>query len=297
MYAPTLLCKKIHSFLLQRIFEELDPKLFNDISVPKESCFIEDGVHPAHYKCRIPQQYYRPTILCENQAWLFYNLFHVVEHLPLSDSNYQLIVYLLEHRMLYLKKESISDITREDILDAFTYVIQNADPETLIFGELKAGFIVFLNGDRLLEHFVDQILYFIEKVKMTKHGLDNALSMASAFNVFMYPKFHERIKKLPFEEFNLLEDFTLYYIYKFLLDKDHKYPLIDDITLQYATQTQKAISEETALELSLAIIDLVTLVPIESEPTMDWLSICLQEYEKRLGTFESRWSQTSSKTS
>lgn len=287
MYAQTIVCEKVQAFLIQRIFHELDPRLFDDINFPIEKQEMQGHSEREYCCCTIPGEYFCPTKRYKNQVRMFYRFFYMSEQLPLSEQNYRLIVYLLEHRFLLLRKDNINDVIRKDIVDAFVYAIGQSDPKDLRICELKVGLLILIGENTLLELFVDEILFFFELI----HDYDQALSFAYALEVFKYPMFHDKIAKLAPEKCKELSEFALYYLYRFILDDGQAYPLLDELALDYLRVKNPKIGQEKAQEEALYIIDQLTLLLMHTWESKQRLSAALEEYKKRLGTFRKIWKQ------
>ena len=103
-----------------------------------------------------------------------------IQELPITENNFELIIYGLEYQYLHLKFRTLE---RKDVIDIIGYVISTSDGK---FGITNLVESIQLIIDPKLRVVVDDFASFTKTFpNLTKTSLNHALAITYAYGIFL----------------------------------------------------------------------------------------------------------------
>ncbi|KAI5957212.1 hypothetical protein KGF54_000140 [Candida jiufengensis] len=236
---------QIETYLLQRIFEDLDPNIFNNINlntndepyqkIPKTNAQIKSSIRESK----------TTTIHFKYQIKVFNHIIKLLEPITnkLNKSNYKIAVLYLENSILNPQK---TNNTRRHILDIIYYIYENIDDEQILdLKEIEKILHLFIRKNDEFDSIISDLNYFIivskhdllkidniyNPVKTSKLLILNALSLTYSFELFHYPETADKLDKLNIHYKILINQFAPYY-FTYALNENLNKKKFDE-TLKY----------------------------------------------------------------
>lgn len=261
---------KIQTYLLRRIFEDLDPSLFQTIEGPilpsptsasslspstgqdsqetillHNSIEINDTTSPRRFK---------------NQIIVYNQIINLINHYKsqLTDDNYKLIVLYFEYYYLNIKlNRVIDDNPRRQVLNYIDYILSSIDDTVLYTTTIEIDKILHTFNQTCNLPQLDDVLsdfnYFIKQFQsnITKTTLIHAVSLTFAYEVFQYPTMANKInnnKSTNLKQRRLLIQFSRFYFItawlNYTQNKSLKFIALDEVAQQFCqTEFDKVVKD------------------------------------------------------
>ncbi|KAK6874931.1 hypothetical protein K6H11_001254 [Candida tropicalis] len=253
---------QVQTFLLHRIFKDLDRSLFetDDTVISK----TETGSKTIPYEYRIKS----PTAILKNQISIYNTIVGRIKKLPVTERNFEFLVYLFEYRYLYLRTSYLS---RKNVIDLVRYVINSFTHPIdvpLLIDTMKALLDPPLTN--ILDDFASFVRFF---PNLTKYSLNNAIALTYAYEMFFYPDLEQKL--------SMVKDFLRHYYYSFL--HRHEGTFLDILEeVQKFCKEYHPNNEEVQANY---IFDKLTLSEFTTDEIISRLQASEMEYRKRLNEF------------
>ncbi|KAI5968165.1 uncharacterized protein KGF55_000012 [Candida pseudojiufengensis] len=238
----------IETYLLQRIFEDLEPQSFDSLDLSfsidnnlklqksKTTNHVKFNDNSTNTKKHIPprrKSIVTSTSQIKNQIKLYNKILKLLEpfETKLDDTNYKIAILYLEDQILHPKK-SIKNI-RTYMLDIIYYIYKNIDDEQpLNLREIENTLHYFMAKRDQFDLIISDLNYFEATVKSEQHN-DNfnnikkskllilrALAYTYAFEKFQYPHISNKIDNLESYNYRILLNQLSPYYFLWALDEN-----------------------------------------------------------------------------
>ncbi|RCK66012.1 hypothetical protein Cantr_01807 [Candida viswanathii] len=253
---------QVQTFLLHRIFKDLDKSLFeaDDPVISK----TQTGSKTIPYEYRIRS----PTATLKSQISVYNTIVGRIKKLPVTERNFEMLIYLFEYRYLYLRT---NDLSRRNVIDLVKYVV-NSCPHSLDVSTLIDTMKLLLDQSLsvVLDDFADFVRYF---PNLTKYSLNNVIAITYAFEIFFYPDMYEKLFKV--------STFIRHYYFTYLHRREGTFV---DILEEVQRFCRDRYPYDEDLQASY-IFDILTLSEFTTDGVVFRLLESEKEYRKRLNEF------------
>ncbi|AOW31571.1 hypothetical protein MG5_06218 [Candida albicans P57072] len=259
---------RVETFILHRIFVDLNKDLFEKITQEPIVSRVKTGSKyiPYEYIVQSPT-----TTILKNQIAVYNAISEKIQELPITENNFELIIYGLEYQYLHLKFRTLE---RKDVVDIIGYVISTSDGK---FGITNLVESIQLIIDPKLRVVVDDFASFTKTFpNLTKTSLNHALAITYAYGIFFYPVVHNVLNCT--KNVKLMRDFMRYYYLRYLQNPNDEFI---DIT-QEAYNFCKENFPNDIEQKTNQVIDEMTLSVLSSTlGLLDSLETSKLEYKQR----------------
>lgn len=203
---------QIQTYLLKRIFEDLDPNLFHSIeetTIPTPATAAESPILGSYSKYNdaavSPPRHFKTQIRVYNQI---INLINLYKGLQLTNDNYKLVVLYFEYYHLYITTNKVVEPNpRRTTLNYINYIITSLDTKPTSYQKtisiIEDLLFIFTPTAQLGTTYLNEILsdfnyfitYFQSHSTLTKSTVIHAISLTFAFEIFQYPRIANKIKQ------------------------------------------------------------------------------------------------------
>ncbi|EMG45396.1 hypothetical protein SBY92_000705 [Candida maltosa Xu316] len=259
---------KVQTFLLHRIFKDLDKRLFEDnVGFPIVSA-VETGSKSIPYEFIVNS----PTTILKNQIFVYNYLIEKLKKFPLTEHNFEFFVYAFEYQHLFSKKEKLS---KRDVIDLIAYVVKSCN-RPIDASNLTETLVSLINPS--VKIIIYDFLAFTKKfTNLTSANIKKAVAMTYAYEVFCYPTINRCINKTVNLNPEIVRGFIRDYYFRYLEWHESVFIELVEEVPKYCTNNFGSDAEQT----TAAILDNMTLSGMQSMQLLELLEKSGKEYRRR----------------
>ena len=260
----SIMFNKIQTYLLRRIFKDLDSSLFQEGSA--QESYNDKKLGKCQAATAITTTSFTNSHHCKNQIKVYNEIINLINQYKnyLTDDNYTLIVLYFEYYHVHIKPNKVvEDNPRRHVLNYIYYILSTID-DTVSYktiteiDNLLHSFSPTCNLSQLNDILSD-LKYFINnqfpKPKFTKTTLIHTIALTFAYEVFQYPHMDDKINHtnaINSQQRKLLIQFSRFYFktawLNYTKNKSTRYIALDDVAKLFCQSEFDQVVEEDATE-------------------------------------------------
>ncbi|CAX40389.1 conserved hypothetical protein [Candida dubliniensis CD36] len=263
----TMSFNRVETFLLHRIFVDLNKDLFEENTQEPLVSTLKTGSKYIPYEYIVQS----PTSILKNQISVYNAISEKIQQLPITENNFELIIYGLEFEYLHLKSKTIE---KKDVVEIIGYVIDTSDTRFDITNLVEAIQLII---DPKLRVVVDDFASFTRTFpNLTRTSLNHALAITYAFGIFFYPVVHNALNCA--KNVKLMREFMRYYYLRYLQNPNDEFI---DITQEAYNFCKENFPNDTERKTNEVIDEMTLSVLTSTLGLLDSLETSKSEYKRR----------------